>query len=94
MKFKRKSVGNKVEFESIQQPEIKDKKVKNSAKKVVYISKNGSKAIFDSVHLCAKIFDVDISTIKYKIEHPIPKRKATLKGGDWLKGGHLEYLNN
>jgi hypothetical protein len=78
----------------IEQPVNKDKKVKTPAKKVVYISKNGSKAIFDSIHLCAKIFNVDVSTIKYKIEHPIPKRKATLKGGDWLKGARLEYLNN
>lgn len=101
MEFKFKPICNKVQEHNvsqianvIEQPEIKDKKVKTPAKKVVYISKNGSKAIFDSIHLCAKIFNVDICTIKYKIEHPIPKKKATLKGDDWLKGGCLEYYND
>ena len=91
MKFKRKSVGNKVEFESIQQPEIKDKKVKTPAKKIVYIGKHGSKAIFDSIHLCAKIFGKDPTTIKYRIEHPNIKYNLDF---DWLEGGRLEYLNN
>ena len=75
----------------IEQPVSKDKKVKTPAKKVVYISKRGSKAIFDSIGLCAKIFGKDTTTIKYRIEHP--NAKATL-GFDWLEGGHLEYLNN
>ena len=75
----------------IEQPEVKDKKIKTPAKKVVYISKRGSKAIFDSIRLCAKIFGKDTSTIKYRIEHP--NAKATLDF-DWLEGGRLEYLNN
>lgn len=91
MKFKRKSAGNKVELESIQQPEIKENKVKTSAKKVVYISKRGSKAIFDSINLCSKIFGKDPSTVKYRIEHPNSKSAFHY---DWLDGGRLEYLNN
>ena len=77
-----------------EQPEIKEKKIKTPPRKVIYISKSGSKAIFDSIGLCAKIFRVDESTIRYKIEHPTSKRKATRKGGDWLQGGRLEYFKN
>lgn len=76
---------------NLPQPEIKDKKIKTPTKKVVYISKRGSKAIFDSIGLCAKIFDKDASTIKYRIEHPNVKSCLDF---DWLKGGRLEYLNN
>ena len=75
----------------IEQPVSKDKKVKTPAKKVDYISKRGSKAIFDSIRLCAKIFGKDTTTIKYRIQHP--NAKAILDF-DWLKGGSLEYLNN
>lgn len=75
---------------NIPQPDIKEKKVKSPAKKVVYISKSGSKAVFDSVHLCAKIFGKDPSTIKYRIEHP--KVRASFDF-DWLEGGRLEYIN-
>ena len=75
----------------IEQPEVKNKKVKASAKKVVYISKRGSKAIFDSIGLCAKIFGKDTTTIKYRIEHP--KAKSCLDF-DWLEGGRLEYYND
>lgn len=76
-----------------EQPTNKEKKTIPPTKKVVYISKRGSKAIFDSVHLCAQIFGVDESTIRYKINNPVPKKKNTSKGGDWLKGGRLEYVN-
>ena len=75
----------------IEQPVSKGKNVKTPAKKVVYISKRGSKAIFDSIRLCAKIFGKDPTTIKYRIEHP--NAKASLDF-DWLEGGRLEYLNN
>ena len=75
----------------IEQPEVKKKKNKTSAKKVVYISKRGSKAIFDSIGLCAKIFGKDTTTIKYRLEHP--KAKGCLDF-DWLEGGHLEYYND
>ena len=75
---------------NIPQPDIKEKKVKSPTKKVVYISKSGSKAVFDSVHLCARIFGKDPSTIKYRIEHP--KVRASLDF-DWLEGGRLEYIN-
>ena len=74
----------------IEQPEVKESKVKTPAKKVVYISKSGSKAIFDSINLCAKIFGKDESTIRYKIEHPNSKDRHN----SWLKGGKLEYYNN
>ena len=74
----------------IEQPETKEKKVKTPAKKVVYISKRGSKAIFDSVKLCANIFGKDTTTIKYRIEHP----NAKYTFFDWLKGGRLEYYND
>lgn len=73
------------------QPAIKDDKIKSSAKKVVYISKRGSKAIFDSIKLCAKIFGKDPTTIKYRIEHPNVRASLDF---DWLEGGRLEYLNN
>lgn len=75
----------------IEQPEIKNDKDKTPGKKVVYISKRGSKAIFDSIGLCAKIFGKDKTTIKYRIEHPNVKTTSNL---DWLEGGCLEYLNN
>ncbi len=74
----------------IEQPETKEKKVKTPAKKVVYISKRGSKAIFDSIKLCAKIFGKDVTTIKYRIEHPNSESRLF----DWLKGGRLEYYND
>ena len=71
------------------QIEVK-KKDKVPPKKVVYTSKRGSKAIFDSVRLCATIFGKDESTIRYKIEHPNSKDRHN----SWLKGGKLEYYNN
>ena len=74
-----------------EQPEVKEKKVKTPPRKVVYITKRGSKAVFDSIALCAKIFGKDRTTIKYRIEHP--KVKSTLDF-DWLEGGRLEYINN
>ena len=73
-----------------EQPEVKEKKVKIPPRKVVYITKRGSKAVFDSIALCAKIFGKDKTTIKYRIEHP--KVRATLDF-DWLDGGRLEYIN-
>lgn len=75
----------------IEQPEVKENKVRTPAKKVVYISKYGSKAIFDSINLCAKIFGKDTTTIRYRIEHPKIKASADY---DWLEGGRLEYYNN
>lgn len=75
----------------IEQPEVKEKKVKTPPRKVVYITKRGSKAVFDSIALCAKIFGKDKTTIKYRIEHP--NAKATLDF-DWLEGGRLEYIND
>lgn len=74
-----------------EQPEVKEKKVKTPTRKVVYITKRGSKAVFDSIALCAKIFGKDKTTIKYRIEHP--KTKSTLDF-DWLEGGRLEYIND
>lgn len=76
---------------SVVESKVKEKKIKSPAKKVVYISKSGSKAIFDSIHLCAKIFGKNPSTIKYRIEHP--KVRATTTDFDWLEGGKLEYIN-
>lgn len=73
-----------------EKPKVKNK-VKTPAKKVVYISKRGSKAIFDSIKLCAKIFGKDPTTIKYRIEHPNVRASLDF---DWLEGGRLEYLNN
>ncbi len=75
---------------NVPQPAIKENKVKPSTKKVVYTSKRGSQAIFDSIRLCAKIFGKDESTIRYKIEHPESKDRRN----SWLKGGKLEYYNN
>ena len=76
---------------SVVQPEVKEKKIKTPPRKVVYITKRGSKAVFDSIALCAKIFGKDKTTIKYRIEHP--KAKAALDF-DWLEGGRLEYIND
>lgn len=71
-----------------EEPKAKNK-VKTPAKKVVYISKRGSKAIFDSIKLCAKIFGKNPTTIKYRIEHPNVRASLDF---DWLEGGRLEYL--
>ena len=93
-KLKIKPTGIKSKEEAkpiVTQPEVKEKKGKTPAKKVVYISKHGSKAIFDSIGLCAKIFGKDTTTIKYRIEHP--KVKSCLDF-DWLEGGRLEYYND
>lgn len=68
------------------QPVIKEKKNKPSSKKVIYV-RNEATAVFSSIHLCASIFGVSTSTIKYKIEHSECKRKDS----DWLKGGFLMY---
>lgn len=81
---------HKDDISSVVQLEVKEKKIKSFSKKVVYINKSGSKAVFDSVHLCAKIFHKHPSTIRYRIEHP--KVRASL-GFDWLEGGKLEYIN-
>ena len=94
IKIKLKPTGVKSKEEAkpiVAQPELKENKGKTSSKKVVYISKRGSKAIFDSIGLCAKIFGKDATTIKYRIEHP--KAKGCLDF-DWLEGGRLEYYNN
>lgn len=95
IKLKLKPAGTKLNNENKsytpkEHPEVKEKKVKTPPRKVVYISKRGSKAVFDSIALCAKIFGKDKNTIKYRIEHP--KAKTTLDF-DWLEGGHLEYVN-
>ena len=74
-------------------PVVEEKKESKIAPvKVVYISKGGSRAIFDSIRLCASIFGVDASTIKHNINHPVRKTLYS-KHGDWLKGGHFEYLD-
>ena len=91
MKLKLKSAGSKKFIvANVPQPAIKENKIKPLANKVIYTSKRGSKAIFDSVRLCAMIFGKDESTIRYKIKHPSSKDRHN----SWLKGGKLEYYNN
>ena len=68
------------------QPVIKEKKNKPSSKKVIYV-RNEATAVFSSINLCASVFGVSTSTIKYKIAHSECKRKNF----DWLKGGFLMY---
>lgn len=75
-----------------------DKKVEKQSpyqgKRVVYTSKKGQRAIFDSLGLCASMLNTSPNRVKYRIEHPILKNKSNRKSDDWLKGGKIEYYNN
>lgn len=65
-------------------------KLKTPAKKIVYTSKGGSKAIFDSINLIALVFGVNSASVRNMIGRiRVRKRKD-----DWLKGGSIEYFNN
>lgn len=72
------------------QPEVKEKKIATPAKKLIYTSKGGSKAIFDSINLVALVFGVDPSSVR----NMVGRTKVRKRKDDWLKGGSIEYFNN
>lgn len=74
---------------SIVQPEVKEKKTATPAKKVIYVAKNGKRAIFDSINLVALVFGVDSASVRARLNKPTLRRRKD----DWLKGGHIEYVD-
>lgn len=70
--------------------EVKDKQFRTSGKRVVYTSKGGKRAIFDSINLAALIFGVDASSVRARLNGPTLRRRKD----DWLKGGKIEYVND
>ena len=70
--------------------EIKDKQFRTPGKRVVYTSKGGKRAIFDSINIAALIFGVDASSVRARLNGPTLRRRKD----DWLKGGKIEYIND
>lgn len=73
---------------SVVQPEVKEKKIATQAKKLVYTSKGGMTAIFDSIKLAAMIFGVHPASVK----NFIGKTRTRKRADDWLKGGRIDYV--
>ena len=101
LKLKLKSTGTKANNERSyakpeptivpkEQPEVKEKKIANPAKKVVYIAKSGKCATFDSMNLVALVFGVDSTSVRARLNKPTIRRRKD----DWLKGGKIEYIND
>lgn len=68
--------------------EVKQKKIATPAKKLVYTSKGGKTALFDSIKLAALIFGVDPSSVR----NFIGKTRIRKSSNDWLKGGRIDYV--